>query len=93
MPLTWETSKILTTESVQEAGDWHCVVFYRLSSETSLIFQSTSRANYGFQIHRYCNFSADFALARESKILQELLKLLLGLFAAERGGPEADSEI
>ena len=74
--LRWETSKISTTEteSVREAGEWYRVVFYRLRTETSLIFQSAPRANYGFQIYCYCNFSSDFANVRESKILQDQLK-------------------
>ena len=67
MPLRWETSKISTTEIVREAGDWYCVVFYRLSLETSLIFQLAPRENYGLEILCYCNFSSDFANVRVDK--------------------------
>ena len=76
----------MTTERVREAGEWYCVVFYRLSSETSLIFQLAPREKYGFQVHCYCKFSSDFANVRTSKIPQDQLKLLLSFVVAERGG-------
>ena len=80
--LRWETSKISTTESVREALEWCCVVFCRLSSETSQIFQLAPRAKYDFQ----SNFSSDFANVRESDIPEDQLKLLLSLLVAERAG-------
>ena len=86
VPLRWETSKIMTTGRVREAGEWYCVVFYRLSSETSLIFQLASRAKHDFQIHCYCNFSSGFANVTESKIPEDQWKLLLSVLVAERGG-------
>ena len=67
-----------------ENGD--CVVFYRLSSETLLLFQLAPMAKYDFQIHCYYNFSSDFANVRASKIPQDQLKLLLSLLVAKRGG-------
>ena len=65
-----ETSKISTTESVREAGEWYWVAFYCLNSETSesLILQLVPRAKYGFWIHFYCNLSSEFCNVRASKI-------------------------
>ena len=73
-----------------ENGD--CVVLYRLSSETSIIFHLAPRSKYGFQIHCYCNFSSDFADVRATKIPQDQLKLLLSLLVAKRGGPMRSTE-
>ena len=69
--LRWETSTISTSERVREAGEWYCVVFYPLSSETLLIFQLALKTKYayGFQIHCYCNLFSDFADVKASKIL------------------------
>ena len=64
----------------------NCVVFYRLSSQASLIFQLASWSKHGFQIHCYCNFSSYFTNVRASKIPQHQLKLLLSLLVAKRGG-------
>ena len=58
VPLRWETSKIMTTGRVREAGEWCCV--NRLSSETSLIFQLAPRVKYGIQIQTSIEINAEF---------------------------------
>ena len=75
---------IWATKSVREAREWYCVGFYRLRSETSLIFQLAPRAKFGL-----CNFSSDFANVRASTIPQGQLKLVVKSLLAEQRGRES----
>ena len=70
----------------QKLENADCIAFYRLSSETSLIFQLVPRSKYGVQIHCYCNLFSDVANIRASKIPQDRLELLMSLLVAKRVG-------